>query len=227
MKLENIAKVIIVTAFIVAIQWVAVPDANAVTQSIPMFNTGVSSGGSLLVNATADPHFTLISAPGGYTTAYTGNGSEINGGLPWIPEGPNSRWINPSGWLAEWLPIGNYVYRTTFDLSGFDPVTANLQLSIASDNGTKVYLNGGDTGISTASSGFSSFANYAINSGFVVGLNTLDFEVNNDTDVVGMNPTGLRVELSGYATVVPEPATLTFGLLAGGLTFASRRKARV
>jgi hypothetical protein len=227
MKLNLITKTVSLTIAVAAIQFAGMATANALTQSIPLFNTGVNAGGGLLGNATADPHFTLISAPGGYTTAYTGNGNEINGGLPWVPEGPNSRWINPSGWLAEWLPIGNYVYRTTFDLSGFDPNTASLQLSIASDNSTKVYLNGGDAGISTPLSGFSSFSNYAINSGFVNGLNTLDFEVNNASDVVGMNPTGFRVELSGYATVVPEPATATLLLLAGGFMFASRRKASV
>jgi hypothetical protein len=42
-----------------------------------------------------------------------------------------------------------------------------------------------------------------INSGFINGVNTLDFIVNNDG-----GPTGLRVELSGTSSVAPEPTSL-------------------
>ncbi len=41
--------------------------------------------------------------------------------------------------------------------------------------------------------------------GFVNGINTLDFVVNNAGD--GVNPTGIRIELSGSAEIEPPPGT--------------------
>ena len=42
-----------------------------------------------------------------------------------------------------------------------------------------------------------------INTGFIAGVNTLDFVVNNGGP--GINPTGVRVELSGTANRQPPP----------------------
>jgi len=201
---------------------------QALAAPIQVYNTGVDNGGGLLPNATADSHYALISAPSPYNTAYTGNGTDTLGPNPYLDDGPNSRWVGPSGWLGEWLPVGNYVYRTTFDLAGMTPSSASLLLNIASDNSCKVYLNGVDTGIITSVSGFGAFSPYSINAGFIGGVNTLDFEVNNAVDVwVGnLNPTGLRVELSGSATVVPEPGALTLLALGGLLSLALCRKSQ-
>src|SRR5206468_10183938 len=62
---------------------------------------------------------------------------------------------------------------------------------------------------------------FSISSGSVEGTNTLDFAVNNGAP--GINPTGVRVELSGTAdlqpppgtppSIVTQPSSLTVGLL--------------
>ncbi len=195
----------------------------SVGTAIQLYNTGVNGIGGQLPNATADSHYALISAPGAYATAYTGNGSDV---YPWLADGPNSRWIGASTWLNEWLPSGNYVYRTTFDLSGMIPSSASISLKLASDDVCDVFLNGVATGIATSSFGFTNFSAFSITTGFINGVNTLDFRVNNG-DVPPSNRTGLRTELSGYAVIVPEPASAALVGFGGILLVALRRKPSV
>ena len=75
-------------------------------------------------------------------------------------------------------------------------------------------INGVDTGKGTPSAptfGFGALTPFTISSGFVAGVNTLDFIVPN----VG-GPSGLQVQISGTATAVPEPSGFQ-SALAGGL----------
>ena len=89
-----------------------------------------------------------------------------------------------------------------------------------------ILLNGAATGFTFPVFNGSSFDPFVISTGFVAGVNTLDFLVDN----FGGGPTGLRVELSGTADVaaVPEPATLSSADVAGlmGLGIAWRRRRR-
>jgi hypothetical protein len=50
--------------------------------------------------------------------------------------------------------------------------------------------------VGSSAAGFASFTPFTVNSGFIAGVNTLDFVVNN-APFAGTNPTGLRVEISG------------------------------
>jgi hypothetical protein len=79
--------------------------------------------------------------------------------------------------------------------------------------GQDIRLNGTSTGITAG--GFSGWSSFTITSGFVAGLNTLDFVVVNTGS--SPNPTGLRVELSGTAqanvvttTALVDRFTVTF-----------------
>lgn len=207
--------------------------AGALLVSIPanaapisgLFNTGVDDFGAALVggNGTADPHYGVLSStiPG----VSTGVDAVTYFQSFYAAEDADSRWISHS---ATGRPGGGTTtFRLTFDLTGFDPLTAALSGLWGVDNIATIFLNGVSTGISSA--GFTSLASFSISSGFVDGLNTLDFAV---TDFGA--PLAFRVDnLAGTAeladdptTPVPEPGTLALvgvGLL--GLRFVRRRQA--
>jgi hypothetical protein len=178
---------------------------------IQVWNTGVDGAGAVLPDGTiSDPHYSLISVPGGTTAMRVRSAA---GGWPippYIGDNTLSRWIGPNNDTQLNGPVGNYTYRTTFDLTGFNPATATISGGWTSDNnGVGIYLNGnliaGPTSFTQFSAGFVSFAG---NAGFVPGVNTLDFVLYN-----GGGPTALRVEMTGQATPVPEPSTVIAGAL--------------
>jgi len=121
---------------------------------------------------------------------------------------------------------GDYVFHTTFDLTGFNPASANISGQCMVDNlATNVSLNG--TTVLTQGTICSSYTNFHawnILTGFVSGVNTLDFTVHDDGA-----PVGFRAEVTGTATAavgaVPEPGTLLISAAGLLLLFCGRRSA--
>lgn len=204
----------------------AIVTTATASQAVPigsLFNTGVDSAGVVLANLAGESHYTLTSAPPGspatLRVATQANGFPIP---PWIGDNGVSAWVGPSGSIDLTGPIGLYTYRTTFDLTGLVASTASISGQWSVDNqGFDILLNGVSNG-STAT-GFQSFYAFSLLSGFVDGVNTLDFVVENQG-----GPTGLRVEATGSAdrtpslavVAVPEPVSLAIlgsGLLAVGM----------
>jgi hypothetical protein len=173
-----------------------------------LFNTGVDNLGVLLANGMVDPHYALtVSADlidtGPSAFVVTPNGFPFP---PWIAQGPNSKWIAPKTDQSFGNNFGTYVYRITFSLAGFDPATATISGQYSTDNnGTDVLINGVSTGQTTPLTAYTSFFPLSITSGFVAGVNTIDFVLFNDPGSSGDNPTGLRVEISGTAAPLPTP----------------------
>jgi hypothetical protein len=181
---------------------------------ITIYDTGVDASGTPLADGTVgDPFYSLVSVPDGSTTTIFTRTSA--GGYPigpWLGDDSSSAWIGPDNDSSADGPSGDYDYQTTFDLTGLDPTTAILTGQWSTDDaGVDILINGQSTGLTAG--GFSSWTPFVIDSGFVAGVNTLDFIVDN-----GSGPTGLRVEMTGTAdpTTVPEPASLP--LLCAGLT---------
>ena len=187
-----------------------------------LFNTGISNNGSLLADGTiGDPHYSLISVPGGTTgiriRTETG-GYPVNDAGHWLLNDGLSTWIGPNNDAQLNSPAGTYDYRTTFFLASAE--TVDILGRWATDNtGTDILFNGVSTGNATTggADGFSHWSSFAITAMGVEGINTLDFLVLNSG-----SSSGLRVE------IVPEPSILALtgvGVIVL-LAMASLRKRR-
>lgn len=188
--------------------------------TIAVYSTGVDSTG-VLADGAVDPYYVLVanadnSGPNAYVVIE--NQFPIP---PWVADDSLSKWIAPvANESSQSDAVGLYDYQTTFDLTGLIPSTAVISGLWTSDNeGDYISLNGVNLGYATAGDFSTLGYSFTIAGGFVWGINTLDFVATNDSGNSG-NPTGLRVQLSGTADPVPEPATwglVGLGLLGAGL----------
>ncbi len=214
------------------------PGAHAATVT-SLFSTGVTSAGTLSPTSTttgstpvsvADVHYQVRDASVANSTfgaAYVSDPSQypISTGN-WTANTSKSQWISPNANPGANFPSDNYDYRTTFDLSGFNPNTFALNINLAADNYADILLNG--TALKTTQGGFNSFTALTFNAGsdvtfrnaLVSGVNTLDFLVHNTG-----GPTGLQAQVSGTANV-PEPGSvaLLVGMSVSGAGFFLRRR---
>lgn len=192
---------------------------------ITIYNTGLDNLGALLPQGSIDPHYALLISG---DPAFPGPSAIVSSIPPvYVPNSSTSQWISPGpdNMQLDHFGVGSYTYQTTFDLTGLDASTAVLSGLFAADDIASIILNGQDTGVTTGPGGWTAFHLFSAASGFVDGVNTLEFVVNND----GGGPSGLRVEVSGeareLATDVPEPYTwpLVFSALAA-IGYIRKRK---
>jgi hypothetical protein len=185
-------------------------------------NTGANNDGTLASPGSVDSHWTLVlSADPSFPGPNAFIASPPSGA--WSSNGPKSQWISPSANGTQNRKPGAYKYRLTFNLSGLNPASALVKGSWVSDNKTTtVLLNGITTGF-TNPSNFSKQPSagtpFQFTTGFVPGVNTLDFIVNN----AASSPTGIRVELIGLASaggVSLIPTLFNTGVLADNTTQA-------
>ena len=180
-----------------------------------LYSTGVDNSGTVLPLGTLDPHY-ILSGPSTPAKVIAPNPS-------WIAAPGGSDWIGPSnGSVSD--PLGIYTYSLSFDLSGMNPNTAVISGNLAADNTPTIFLNGIDTGFSHPNQ-FFTLEPFIINSGFISGINQLEFRVTNNPGL-GTNPTGLLItNLAGEVSAVPVPAAgwLFFSGLIG-LALSNFRK---
>lgn len=207
MIMRNTASIFFGLFFLATSAW-AVPITD-------LYNTGVDDTGTVLSIGSMDTHYSV--------SGLSSEAFVVSPSTAWITAPTGSRWIGPSNGGVTGA-VGDYIYKLEFDLTGLDASTASINGSLAHDNPGSVFLNGLDTGISNPNN-FLSLFDFTLNSGFVSGLNVLEFKVTNiPNGFPRSNPTGLLVSnLSGTAspiTSVSEPGTLAlfmFGVMAIGI----------
>jgi len=161
-----------------------------------VFNSGVDANGAVLAPGSADPHYWLTLSAQSKPPPPAIPATVIQNHPAWAANDAASSWLGPVNPGTANVAAGDYNYRTTFSLSGYDPASAVITASTAADNRlTNVFLNGISQRISWV--GYASFSpTFTLANGLLAGTNTLDFFSVND-DGPGPNPAGFRVELSG------------------------------
>jgi len=163
-----------------------------------LFSTGLDAFNDPLAPGSIDSNYIVLES---------GTNAEVLTGLPstYLPNDVNSQWV----WQqSNGQPTNvTLTFRTQFDLTGFDSNTAIINGLWGVDNqGIDILINGVSTGNSLLGVVFSNFDqlnSFVIVDGFLPGINTLDFIVQDNGSV-----SAFRAELSGTATVVPIPAAL-------------------
>ncbi len=161
-----------------------------------LFNTGLNASGLPLNAGAVDPHYRLIvNADSASTNALVhGEVFPIDPNGPWLANNATSKWLSPrTDSLA--AASGDYIYRTTVDLTGRDLSQVRITGRWSTDNAGRLRVNGTDTAFVTGFDHFNFWTAFNLNANtvqFVSGLNTFDFIVNNAAG----GPTGLRVEFT-------------------------------
>jgi hypothetical protein len=176
----------------------------------------------ILPDGAVDSHYTIISRP--FTPFPVPAIVVAQDGFPippWVANGPNSKWVgNNVG--GDSGPTGLYLFRTTFDLTGLDPSTASLSGKWSTDNnGLDILINGSGTGNTTGFADFGSLHPFTISSGFVSGINTLDFAFYDGGVAAGLRVDGLDGKADPVPSATPEPCSLAL-LFVGGAPVVGR-----
>ncbi|MDX6446522.1 MAG: hypothetical protein QOH71_3596 [Blastocatellia bacterium] len=179
---------------------------NCRTARLRLFNTGVADNGSLLASGATDPHYVLLNTSPVSPNAFVLSANQIVG---YVANSATSQWLGPDPPGSNGGQGGFYTYRTTFNLD-CDPSTAVISGQWSTDNEAEIFLNALPTGVTTGASAFGAFPPFVITSGFVSGVNTLDFRVRNRLSSQGARtPTGLHVQMNGTVKCCPKTGSLT------------------
>jgi hypothetical protein len=150
-----------------------------------------------------DPNWQLVSVPD--NAVWKLQQAIVMGNLPdaYNKEVAAGKWIGVSSKLDN-QPVGNFVFRTTVDLTDFDPATVSITATIAADDFVSdIIINGVHTGIATSPDN----PNFHYAKSKVLlpatnwhkGVNQIDVQVQNSPNAANPNGMMLHVEWSATA----------------------------
>lgn len=162
---------------------------------------GLAATGVNLTDGQPDSHWVQFKEADGEMTSrpavMTGIGTPS--AKSWVANDPTrSQWLSTAGGLPT-VGAGIWIFRTTIDLTGFDPATAEVQADVMVDDALNdIRVNGVSSGrslpLSSDRSNWRQFHRLTLRGGFKPGKNTLDFVVYN-----GSAKMVFRAELQGEA----------------------------
>jgi hypothetical protein len=218
----NILRSAIIAPSIAAAFLLAGTHTSSALPNIGLFSTGVDNSGNALPLHATELHY----AVSGVVSAAYIVPKEVGQVPPsWIVAPSGSAWIGPNQTDSTFNsdPVGIYHYKLSIDLTGFDPSSVRIGGTWATDDEAHLFLNGQNTGFSKGLYGFTQLDAFNLQSGFVAGINTIDFTVQNDAGPSGLLVTGWTM------SVVPEPSTACFvgliSVMAAGARLLRSRKA--
>jgi hypothetical protein len=189
MKLNTLIKPLRALAALTFLALTAAPASAA----FKLYDTGTDNAGNLIAPDAPDPHWSITN-PANAVSAPV-RGFDFPG--IWVNEvttaGDSTGWIKPNATdltAFPGTPTGNghvRSYKTTFDLAGYDPSTAFINLRWAADDiMVGMRLNGTPLSIGPVSGGYTVWSPLSITSGFVQGVNIFEVLVGNVDAATGM-----------------------------------------
>lgn len=171
-----------------------------------IFSTGIGTNGVALAQGARDPHYVITAAAQGATNT---NAVVMINNPAWLGNDANSTWIGVVDSGNVNIAPGAYNYRTTFDTTGLNAGSVQVEVNVAADDRCNdALLNGASTGISVV--GFAGLSpTFTLSNGIVAGINTLEFRSANDG--TGVNPGGFRAQLRGSGQVTTTNTALPPG----------------
>lgn len=186
-------------------------------------STGITDAGTLIAVGFDDTDYNVMGPAGSGFAIATGDGYTPYWVAPVSSTNHFGQWITPRGTTTGIDIEGEYVFSIDFSLTAGEISSgAKIMGEWSSDNQGEIFINDvAVPGTVTLQDAWSAYHDFSVLSGFVEGVNTLTFKVQ-QLGGPGPNPAGLFVN----AEVIPEPSSIALLVAMSGGLFVWRRNFR-